>query len=376
MYDYDIIVVGAGPGGSAAAEKCAKVGLKTLLLEKEKLPRDKPCGGLIGPNMMRDINRYDYAIEAIAERKIDEYQFHIDEKCVFSTKAQAYSYSREKLDYHITKKAIGSGAKLIDNCRVSDIIANTRKVKVITPKGTFVSKIVIGADGVNSIVAKKTGLNNGWSKNDSAIAIESEIKMSNKEIEKRFGNSIMIHIDRDFIGYKWIIPKNGCINVGLGTKLSRSLKLRAQFSTMLEQLNLEADDIKAHMIPMKLLKNTHNYRKRVILCGDAGGFVYPLMGAGIEPAITTGRAAADICYDAIKNDDFSSDVFCRYDSFCKSLVRDISISRVQLKMVETCIKYRLMNSFLAKRTLQLIDATFKLLYPKLKQAKKPSGIAR
>ena len=46
-FDYDVIVVGAGPGGATAARFCAKAGLKTLLIEKERLPRYKPCGGCL-----------------------------------------------------------------------------------------------------------------------------------------------------------------------------------------------------------------------------------------------------------------------------------------------------------------------------------------
>ncbi len=354
-YDYDVIVVGAGPGGSAAAEKCARFGLKTLLLEKEKLPRDKPCGGMFCPTIRYVVGIYGTDVEDIVERSTDAVKVYFDGKIMINKKYPSFMFSRKKFDYLITKKAIEAGAKVIDNCRVSDVLGDAKKVKVVSGKGTFVSKIVIGADGVNSVVARKTGLNRGWSKNDSALAIESEIKMSNKEIEKRFGNCTVGYIYSDFVGYEWVIPKDGRINVGLGTKVSRAGKLREQFDEMLGRLGLRAGDVKAHMIPMNLLENTHNYKKRVILCGDAGGFVYPLIGAGIEPAIVSGRAAADVCYDAVRDDDFSSRRFEKYDFYCKDLAGGIKKSTIHLKVFEFAMKYHLLKPFFVSWFLDYID---------------------
>ena len=361
MYDYDVIVVGAGPGGSAAAEKCARFGLKTLLLEKEKLPRDKPCGGMFCPTIRYVVGIYGTDVEEIVERSTDAVKVYFDGKIMINKKYHSFMFSRKKLDYLITKKAIEAGAKVIDNCRVSDVRGDAKKVKVVCGKKVFVSKIVIGADGVNSVVARKTGLNRGWSGNDSALAIESEIKMSNKEIEKRFGNCAVGYLYRDFVGYEWVIPKDGCVNVGLGTKVSRSGKLRERFDEMLGRLGLQAGDVKAHMIPMKMVEKTHNYKKRVILCGDAGGFVYPLVGAGIEPAIISGRAASDVCYDAVRYDDFSSWRFEKYEFYCKDFVNGIKKSAMQLKVFEIGMKHHLLKPFFVSRFLDLIDETEKFM---------------
>ncbi len=361
MYDYDVIVVGAGPGGSAAAEKCARFGLETLLLEKEKLPRDKACGGMFCPTIRYVVGIYGTDVEDIVERRTKGCRVYFEGELMMDVKYPSFMFSRKKFDYLITKKAVESGAKLIDNCMVSDVCADSRKVKVVCDKGTFVSKVVIGADGVNSVVARKTGLNSGWSGKDSALAIESEIKMSNKEIEKRFGNCAVGYLYRDFVGYEWVIPKDGRINVGLGTKVSRSGKLRERFDEMILRLGLRAGDVKAHMIPMKMLESTHNHKKRVLLCGDAGGFVYPFVGAGIEPAIVSGRAAADVCYDAVRYDDFSSWRFEKYEFYCKDLVHDIKKSGMQLKVFEFAMKHHLLKLFFVKRFLNLIDETEKFM---------------
>ncbi len=346
---YDVIVVGAGPGGSAAAEKCAGHGLKTLLIEKEKLPRDKPCGGLCIDYLKELIELYGSEINDIVEGRTEILKVYLNQNIVFSKNYPIDSFLRKKLDYFITNKAIKSGANVIDNCAVNNIVIGRNKVQVSTEKGLFNSKIIIGADGVNSIVAKKTGLNEGWNKNDVSLAMESEIKMSSKEIEKRFGNCIFIYTYSNFLGYEWVIPKKGCVNIGLGTSVSRSRNLKERFEDLAKRLNIKVKpaDIKAHMIPLNLLKKT--YKERVLLCGDAGGFVYPLMGAGIETAIRSGRAAADLCNEAVENNDFSLKRFKKYETYCDYFVKEIKKSRLQLSIFEFCLKYKLLNRFLITR---------------------------
>ena len=359
MVTYDVIVVGAGPAGSAAAEKCARFGLKTILLEKEKLPRDKPCGGMFCPSIRDVVGIYGSSVEDIVERNTDSMKIYFDGEIVLEKRYPAFLFSRDKFDYFITKKAIESGATVVDECRVSDVVIDGSKVKVTSDKGVFVSKIVIGADGVNSVVAKKTGLNEGFGMDEAALAIETEIKMSNKEIERRYGNCAILYAHHNFVGYEWVFPKNGCVNVGLGTKVSKSAKLRERFSEMLERLDLKADVVKAHMIPLKLLEKP--YSERVILAGDAGGFVFPLVGAGIWPAIISGRAAADVCYDAVRKDDYSEKIFAKYLFVCRDIRRDIKTCDMQLKFVELCMKYRILNPVIAKNFLKFIDETEKYI---------------
>ncbi|MCK4729721.1 MAG: geranylgeranyl reductase family protein [Candidatus Aenigmarchaeota archaeon] len=338
---YDVIVVGAGPGGSAAAEKCAKYELKTLLLEKEKLPRDKPCGGMC--SIIENPKICGPAITKIIENKSDCVKFYFNGKPIYNFKYNSLLFSRKKLDYFITKRAIKSGAKVIDKCEVIDIIVNSKEVRVVSEKGIFISKTIIGADGVNSIVAKKTGLNKGWNKNDVSLAIKSEIKMNNKEIEKRFGKNILVYIHSDFSGYGWIFPKDGCVNIGIGCRLSKADKLRDKFDNFAQQFGFEAKDVQAHMIPTELLKKS--YKERALLCGDAGGFVYSILGAGIELAIRSGKVAATVCNEAVKNNDFSLKMFKKYNSICKPLIADIKTSSRQLKLFEFAIKCGLVNSF-------------------------------
>ncbi|MFH1432446.1 MAG: geranylgeranyl reductase family protein [archaeon] len=357
MYDYDVIVIGSGPAGSAAAEKCARYGFNTLILEQHKLPRDKTCGGMIADYMKSLTGIYGTGFEEIAERKTDNVNVYLDGKAIIDYNQVLYLFLRHKLDYLLTRKAIESGAKLMDECRADDIAIDKDKVTVSSKKGIFTSRIVVGADGVNSIVAKKTGLNKKWEQNEIALAIESEIKMSNKEIEKRYENTVNVYVYKDFVGYEWVFPKDGHINIGLGTKLNRANKLRERFDDMIKRHGFETENVKAHTIPMKLLDKT--YSERVILCGDAGGFVYPLLGGGIEPGIRSGRAAADVCYDAIKKDDYSIKTFEKYEHYCKPLVKDINTSSLQLKMVETGMKYKLLNPVLINNFFKYVKSTFK-----------------
>jgi flavin-dependent dehydrogenase len=78
--EYDVIIIGAGPAGSTAARFCAKEGLKTLLIDKERFPRYKPCGGFISPRVLR---QFDFDIEGIIENTVSEaglYRVEIQQK--------------------------------------------------------------------------------------------------------------------------------------------------------------------------------------------------------------------------------------------------------------------------------------------------------
>ncbi|RLI99528.1 MAG: hypothetical protein DRP06_03300 [Candidatus Aenigmatarchaeota archaeon] len=87
---------------------------------------------------------------------------------------------------------------------------------------------------------------------------------------------------------------------------------------------------------------------------DAGGFIYPLTGGGIETAIKSGRAAADICSEAIDNNDFSLKRFKKYESYCSYFVKEIKKSRLQLSTLEFCMKYKLISRYLVDKFFRYI----------------------
>src|SRR3989304_3750670 len=144
---YDLIVVGAGPAGASAARTAAQHGLKTLLIEKDQVPRNKLCGGGVTPKVLAklDFKLPDELIECKAKATrmhVGESQYHFE-----ADRTIVYMTSRSKFDAFLADKAVEAGAELRAPNPVYRIQITKSHVEVKTPNGSFSSKILIGADG-------------------------------------------------------------------------------------------------------------------------------------------------------------------------------------------------------------------------------------
>ncbi|MHA2042961.1 MAG: NAD(P)/FAD-dependent oxidoreductase [Candidatus Thorarchaeota archaeon] len=157
---YDVIVVGAGPAGSITAHDCAKAGLKTLLLEKSKHPREKPCGGAV---MYRGLHILRGRLPAgLVERRIHGLRFILPsgEGVEFSSKKLiGITAFRERFDEFLAQRAADAGADLREMTKVRHASTGPDGVSVFTANGKEINaQYLVGADGVNSVVARTLGL--------------------------------------------------------------------------------------------------------------------------------------------------------------------------------------------------------------------------
>jgi flavin-dependent dehydrogenase len=151
---YDVIVVGAGPAGSITAHDCAKAGFKTLLLEKSKHPREKPCGGAV---MYRGLHILRGRFPAgLVERRIYGLRFILPsgEGVEFSSKKLiGITAFRERFDEFLAHRAADAGADLREMTRVKHASTGPDGVSVLTANGKEINaQYLVGADGVNSVV--------------------------------------------------------------------------------------------------------------------------------------------------------------------------------------------------------------------------------
>ena len=147
MKRYDVIIVGAGPAGSTAARHCGLKGLKTLLLEKEKIPRYKPCAGGITFAAVKEL---DFDIpEELIERKCHGMRIHF-KKCknrVTEEHPLVYMVTRSVFDEYLVEKSVAAGAEIRDSETCISVATDREKVSISTSKGEYRANIVIGADG-------------------------------------------------------------------------------------------------------------------------------------------------------------------------------------------------------------------------------------
>jgi geranylgeranyl reductase family protein len=296
---FDAIVVGAGPAGSTAARGLALAGLRTLLLEKERLPRYKTCGGGV-PGKVAEVLGFD--VSSVAEQPISRALITCEAAPPLRydfDRTVGWCVMRSRFDQHLAEKAIAAGAELRDRTAVQGIDAGAASVVVRTAHGACTASLVIGADGVNGRVARWAGLGAGRPR---AVALEAEIEAPAAAMDAWQG-VLHLHFGGVPWGYAWVFPKAQHLSIGVATFQDRHrVDLRRSLRDFLDSQPL----LKQHTVLQ--LRGQHIPRGgrrgrlhagRIMLAGDAGGFADPFLGEGIYYAIRSGQLAAQVAGNAL-----------------------------------------------------------------------------
>lgn len=328
---YDVIVVGTGPAGSVVAMKCAQEGLKTLVLERQTLPRFKLCGGGVPKWVIEKLG----VPEDIIERKTDTMVFmhspHFEPEELKAPVWQAMVH-RDKFDGFLAKSAEEAGAELREGVQVLKVIKKQDTVKGVTTKqGDIFADIVIGCDGAASTVARTAGFWNIWFnqqgstwKNHMSFCVGTDIEMDEELIFERIGfDRILFFMDPKVspLGYSWIFPKERSVTVGLLIYFS------AIISSPVEHLNYF---IRKHPVASKLLESGKvgrtrgaylpikhvfrpSYASGLMLAGDSAGMVSAITGEGIIYAVRAGWLAGLVASKAVEEKNFEADFLKEYE---------------------------------------------------------------
>ncbi len=295
-YDYQIIIVGAGPAGSICAYQLASRGISVLLIEQENLPWEKPCGGALS---IKAEELIDFGINDVIVNKIKTVTFkHGNKKITYnSNKHFTNLVNRSQFDYHLTREACKSGAVLHEGEKVQEIMEVEDGVAVITSKGSYYSKLVIGADGVLSKVASSMRLNQ---QQEKSITYEGDLSITDPTMKK---DKILIDLDIISDGYGWVFPKKDRLSIGIGQVVKKKIYYRKRFYDFVTEQNL--DNYKFSYKPRGYLiptggKINQIYNEYALLVGDAAGLVDPLTGEGIYYALRSGIVAAEVINDMFR----------------------------------------------------------------------------
>jgi len=299
-WDYDVIVVGAGPGGSAAARSCAQAGLKTLLIEKEHLPRYKPCGGCLS---LKSVRLIEFDLTPVIENTIfgAKFTYRLKDPIVIRSRDPiACMVMRDRFDQLLVEKALEKGVTLLEGEKVVRIADGEGGAEVELVGGSrFRGNYLIGADGPGSVVAKAIGISQSGD-DRSGTALESEILLGSINDFPEEDRSL-VHLDFGGVrnGYGWVFPKRERLSIGIGGMFREGERLNARqfYATFVRGLDYlkeaKTERILGHPLPSFHDEKQTVSRGRLLLVGDAAHLMDPLTGEGIYYALRSGMLAAD-----------------------------------------------------------------------------------
>ncbi|MFI7433286.1 geranylgeranyl reductase family protein [Micromonospora haikouensis] len=328
--DADVIVVGAGPGGSATAYHLARHGVRVLLLEKTEFPREKVCGDGLTPRAVRQLIRMgvDTSTEAgwLHNRGLRVIGGGVRLELDWPDLASFPNYGlvRTRLDFDdlLAQRAVSAGAKLRTSVNVTGPVldADDRVIGVVAEVGpekepaTFRAPLVVAADGVSGRFPLALGL---AKREDRPIGVavrryyRSPVKHDDDYLESWLelrgkGNGELLP------GYGWIFGLgDGRVNAGLGILNSSTAFGKTNYRRLLtdwlantpeewgltDETNAEGPILGA-ALPMGFNRVPH-YTRGVLLVGDSGGMVNPFNGEGIAYAMESGELAAEVAVQAL-----------------------------------------------------------------------------
>jgi len=304
--EFDVLVAGAGPAGSAAAMVLAGRGHRVGLLDRAAHPRRKLCGGLLTGKTLDALGRIFGLDEAgLAARgglfhQSSEYLFlHQGAELLRGASAEPFRFiDRPLFDALLAAEAVSRGAELLPGREVAACDAHAGALRFRDGE-RLAARFIIGADGANSVTRRALGVDRSAWKANLAAAIEVELPVGTGPGE--FPRSVSVpelHVGSPRAGYGWVFPGPRGPKVGICGLRREDRDFGALFLDYLRLLGVrepERAPLRGHPLPYGNAL-ARPYGGRLLLAGDAGGFVEPLFGEGIFYALATGaHAGAAVC---------------------------------------------------------------------------------
>ena len=299
MSSFDVIVVGAGPAGSMAALALARAGRRVALLDRAVFPRAKVCGNCVNPRTWKIWDRFGLtnSFAALPHQEVSGFNIHSEGRDIYQHAFGSPGHgprviSRDVLDDWLRREAQAAGAEFFPDTKVTSLDSLSGKVQ--TSQGEFTGKLIFGADGRNSLVARHAGLmppqrrchRIGWSATIPAPA--------------SLDDRIHMHLyEEGYFGYVRTNSTHAVISMILDSRRSQDPLLPVR-----RYLPEVADPSWLRLNPITRAA-ARTGSGRVWLIGDAARVVEPFTGEGIAFALTTGVLAAETALTALPREAFT-----------------------------------------------------------------------
>lgn len=336
MYEADVVVIGAGPAGSTAAREVSMKGYNVFLIEKDAYPgKNNVCGGCLHRAWVKKLS----LPSGIVEKNISKTIYHFPRQ-TYVKNTPHIIVQRRVFDRFLTEKAVEQGSKLLVSTLALDVtpsrvgIVVSLKNRVTGENLKVKGKLVIFADGPNTLVSKKFKQVGFGRKERKAFAAIYEIEWRNNPFEH-----LELFFDTNVSpwGYGWIFPNRDLLNVGVGVLMS---KMQSNIKTYLDFL------VNKHPIASRKLRgrpklrfaadiipaqHAHKiYGDRILVVGDAAGMVDPIWGAGIGYAIRGSMLAAKVAVKALEENTFDETFLSQFKKEWKRGETYKHIRKIQL----------------------------------------------
>ena len=297
---YDVIVVGAGPAGSAAARYCAALGLRTLMIEEHSsIGYPVQCAGLLSTNAFSECGVSQNSVI----QEVRGATLHSSLGCELNFdagKTKAYVVDRGALDREMAENAVSAGADIMLKTYAYDIRDNVLYTKGVDGPRELSFRLLIAADGPRSVVRGIRGMKPPL---QFFAGIQADVPY---ETDADF---VHIYPDAspDFFG--WAIPAGeGRVRVGL----AGGADVQKRFSSFISNFSDSCLHQVTGSIPLGVMPRT--YGSRTLFIGDAAGFAKPTSGGGVYTGVRSSRYAADVACICCEEDRFDDSFLSSYES--------------------------------------------------------------